>query len=146
MACAVILRTPLIGMRTSRSPVAVNAGATYVDEPAAVEPSPVGAARLIPAACASTSARLTIPPSPDPATWARSMPRSLASLRTGGLARALPLAATAAERGRAAMGSGAAASAVTASAVTGSAVTGSAAVSYTHLRAHETRHDLVCRL
>ena len=31
-------------------------------------------------------------------------------------------------------------------AATAESVSGTGAVSYTHLRAHETRHDLVCRL
>ena len=71
MAPAIILRTPLIGSRVSRSPVAAAC---------------LGCAGAVPAP--SRSARVTDPLGPVPVTVARSMPRSLASLRTGGLARA----------------------------------------------------------
>src|SRR5665811_1757099 len=128
MAWAVILRTPLIGMRTSRSPVEPKTGATYFDEPAAADPSPSSVASPPPAAYASTSARLTMPPSPDPATCERSIPRSLANLRTGGLARALLLPAPSTETG---------------CAVTGSAAMGSACLLYTSDAADDlTRVDL----
>src|SRR5699024_5216750 len=79
MAAAVCLRTPLIGVRCSRaerstvSTVCVTACS-----------GTVGAW----GACAAdrTSSRVTIPPWPVGVRAARSTPRSLASLRTGGLA------------------------------------------------------------
>ena len=75
IAWAVILRTPLTGTRVSRCP---GAGA-YDGAPAAAVSGP-------PPAADSTSARVTTPPSPDGVSVVRSTPRSLASLRTGGLA------------------------------------------------------------
>jgi hypothetical protein len=66
-ACAVALRTLLIGTRRSRGP-----------------PVTTGAGVAGPAA-RSTSSRV-ITPSADPASAARSTPSSFASLRTGGFA------------------------------------------------------------
>src|SRR3954453_12283518 len=69
IAPAIILSTPLTGIRRSRVPSAAGAGR-------AIDPS----------AAASTSARVTVPPGPLPVTPVRSTPRSRASLRTGGFA------------------------------------------------------------
>ena len=83
MAWAVILRTPLTGTRVSRSassPIRPQRDAAGTMSSDAVAPAPEAAA--------STSARVTVPPSPVGVTLPRSMPRSLASLRTGGLASA----------------------------------------------------------
>ncbi len=74
MFCAVSLRTPLIGMRSSPP-----------DGAAARRGRASGAAWAREAA--STSARETVPCGPVGVTRLKSTPRSLASLRTGGLAR-----------------------------------------------------------
>ena len=77
IAWAVALRTPLIGMRVScPEPCRQAQGAS---------------SRLRPhigfgARCAVTSSRVITPPGPLPVSSRRSTPRSLASLRTGGLA------------------------------------------------------------
>ena len=75
IAWAVILRTPLTGIRVSSAPGA-RAGTTAAGAAAA------------PLATASTSARVTTPPGPLGSIVLMSTPRSLASLRTGGLASA----------------------------------------------------------
>ena len=75
IACAVILRTPLIGVRVSRSP-----GARCGVGVGALNSTASAAAR-------STSPLVTMPPSPVARTAPRSTPRSLASLRTAGLAK-----------------------------------------------------------
>ncbi len=51
MACAVILRTPLIGVRTSRSPIVAKTGAMYAVEPTPPSPAPAAALAAVPAAC-----------------------------------------------------------------------------------------------
>ena len=80
IASAVALRTPLIGTRTS------TAGVPSRVPPIPEEGAPRPSRRA--EAAPTTSARVTIPPSPVGVTDCRSTPRSLASLRTGGLARA----------------------------------------------------------
>jgi hypothetical protein len=75
MFSAVSLRTPLTGMRCSRSPAGIaTTGATAEAAP--------------PFWADSTSSRVIEPSGPDPVSVPRSTPRSLASLRTGGLASA----------------------------------------------------------
>ena len=70
-AAALCLRTPLIGMRRSRVAGSYDAAVS----PGAVTP-----------AAPSTSSRVMMPRGPLPRRAVRSTPRSLASLRTGGLA------------------------------------------------------------
>ena len=86
MAAAMCLRTPRTGMRSSprglasavRWPARAPFSTTEYPERTGV---PVAAARC-------TSSRVIEPSGPLPASSARLMPRSLASLRTGGLASA----------------------------------------------------------
>ena len=82
MAFAVALRTPLIGIRLSRN----LAGQRSVgDEPWLDPPGPRTASDA-----STTSSRVITPPGPLPRSAFRSTPRSLASLRTGGLASTAP--------------------------------------------------------
>ena len=98
IAAAVTLRTPLIGVRVSPrsanaraapaplaapAPAPAPGGAGGIPESYAVAPAPP-AAPPDPARKASTSSRVIV--SPPAGTIARSTPRSLAYLRTGGLA------------------------------------------------------------
>ncbi len=84
IAWAVALRTPLIGTRVSRavSYEAAGAGAAA----AGVSTGAGAAVGAGGATAACTSSRVMMPSGPDGITVARSTPRSLASLRTGGLA------------------------------------------------------------
>ncbi len=87
IAAAVCLRTPLIGIRCSRPSVPVSATGKRTTVPASAASSDgVRAGAAIPVRAASTSARVMTPPAPVPVTVVRSTPRSLAYLRTGGLA------------------------------------------------------------
>ena len=92
IALAIIFTTPLNGIRSSRASASTLAEAVG---PAAVAPVAAGAA--VPSAAACTSARVTSPRDPVGVTDARSMPRSFASLRTGGLASGLPAEAVSAD-------------------------------------------------
>ncbi len=83
IAAAVCLRTPLIGMRVSAGRSAPACAVAV----RSVASSPVSAGASVPDAAASTSARVMSPRSPVPVTSARSIPRSRASLRTGGVER-----------------------------------------------------------
>ena len=65
-----------------------------------------GAYDVAPEAAASTSARVTVPFGPDGAIVPRSTPRSLASLRTGGLASARAVAGEVAASGTSAVACG----------------------------------------
>ena len=80
MAAAMCLRTPRTGMRSSPPGT--------VGEVAVRDPFPDSAERACVSAVAArcTSSRVIEPSGPLPASAARLMPRSLASLRTGGLA------------------------------------------------------------
>ena len=82
MAAAVNLRTPLIGVRVSRAPGA--GGRVCGSTPAS---SWAAAGRSPPPTKFRTSSRVISPRSPVPVTASRSTPRSLASLRTGGVDR-----------------------------------------------------------
>ena len=82
IAVAIILRTPLIGSRVSRS-----RGASCEVAPA-VRERMTQRRRAEPPAAAWTSSRVIEPDGPEPVRTVRSTPRSLASLRTGGFASA----------------------------------------------------------
>src|SRR5579864_6484202 len=84
-AAAVCLRTPRIGMRSSRA-TAVTGANPAGTVPVSAGPVSAGPAVTGPLAAACTSSRVIEPPGPVPDSRARSTPRSLASLRTGGLA------------------------------------------------------------
>jgi len=82
MAAAMCLRTPRTGIRSS-PPAAVPAVTVRDPFPEYSERAGVSAT-----AARCTSSRVIEPSGPLPASSASLMPRSLASLRTGGLARA----------------------------------------------------------
>ena len=125
MAAAMCLRTPRTGMRSSPPGT--------VGEVAVRDPFPDWAERACVSAVAArcTSSRVIEPSGPLPASAARLMPRSLASLRTGGLASVgLDCARTAATPGSAARGSVARGSVASSGASTGtSGAVGTSAVS-----------------
>ena len=79
IAWAVALRTPLIGMRVRPS----DAGGPGSTDQQIAAPAP---SSLLRCEAARTSSRVITPPGPLPVSCRRSTPRSLASLRTGGLA------------------------------------------------------------
>ena len=83
IAVAIILRTPLIGSRVSRS-----RGASCEARTSAVRRRMTQRRAPTPAAAAWTSSRVIEPDGPEPVSVDRSTPRSLASLRTGGFASA----------------------------------------------------------
>ena len=78
IATAIILRTPLIGSRVSRSPAATGLRDGCCATSSTGEDAPAD----------RTSSREMDPDGPEPVSVDRSTPRSLASLRTGGFARA----------------------------------------------------------
>ncbi|CAM5305467.1 hypothetical protein SGRI78S_06740 [Streptomyces griseus subsp. griseus] len=89
IACAMALRTPLTGMRVSRAESEPTTAAGASGAVCAGAGAVAGAVEAG-AAAAWTSSRVMMPSLPVGTTVARSMPRSLASLRTGGLASGRP--------------------------------------------------------
>lgn len=85
IACAIALRTPLMGMRVSRAETVASALSTAAVTGSAAGTG-AGAAASAGAAAACTSSRVMMPSLPVGTTLARSTPRSFASFRTGGLA------------------------------------------------------------
>ncbi len=96
IAAAVALRTPLTGIRVSRavSYDATGAGITGVAVGAAAVGTVTTGSACFGVAAAWTSSRVMMPSGPDGVIVSRSTPRSLASLRTGGLASGRGFSAT----------------------------------------------------